>query len=123
MSLSAKAVIIANHNKLSNNSFLYRWGSWKTVQYCSYGALALNCFRLRVSLKGSIQARITAGNNIDFECEGGQILGGIGQDGGSWGSWSAYCPVGICGIQTKVQPAQGSGDDTALNDVKFYCCK
>ncbi|CAF0964033.1 unnamed protein product, partial [Brachionus calyciflorus] len=35
-----------------------------------------------------------------------------------------YCPDGqaICGIRTQIEP-KVSGDNTALNNVDFYCCK
>ncbi|RMZ96911.1 vitelline membrane outer layer 1-like [Brachionus plicatilis] len=35
-----------------------------------------------------------------------------------------FCPDGeaICGIRTQIEP-KISGDDTALNNVDFYCCK
>ena len=43
---------------------------------------------------------------------------------GSWGSWSESCPSNsaVCGIQTSLEPIQGGGDDTALNDIKLFCC-
>jgi len=44
----------------------------------------------------------------------------------SWGSWNSEtaCPSGsaICGINTRVESTQGSGDDTALNGIAFACC-
>ncbi|MGA7979700.1 MAG: hypothetical protein WCA32_05670 [Chromatiaceae bacterium] len=43
-----------------------------------------------------------------------------------WGTWkgAAFCPDNhyVCGIEQKVEPQQGNGDDTALNAVRFYCC-
>ena len=43
---------------------------------------------------------------------------------GNWGRWQ-QCPKGtfICGIRTRVEPDQKSGDDTALNDIKHMCCR
>ncbi|NWI48570.1 VMO1 protein, partial [Picathartes gymnocephalus] len=43
---------------------------------------------------------------------------------GTWGDWSPRCPRswGVCGIQSRLQPPQDGGDETALNDLKLYCC-
>lgn len=44
---------------------------------------------------------------------------------GTYGGFSESCGQGdaVCGIQTKVEGDQGSfSDDTALNDVRLYCC-
>ena len=44
---------------------------------------------------------------------------------GKYGEWSETCTpnTAVCGIQTKIEKPQGSGDDTALNDVELFCCK
>ncbi|KAL4218210.1 Vitelline membrane outer layer protein 1 [Mactra antiquata] len=77
----------------------------------------------------------TAANFVKFECQ--PITGVDSQVNvtelvaspgagywGKWGEWSEPCPVNsaICGLMTKIETVQGDGDDTALNDVVFYCC-
>lgn len=65
----------------------------------------------------------TAANNFLFQCNTGQLLDGQGLSRGSFGEWSNSCAAGICGLETKVQdPAGLFTDQTALNDVNFYCC-
>ena len=43
-----------------------------------------------------------------------------------WGLWkgAAFCPANhyVCGLEQKVEPTQGKGDDTATNGVRMYCC-
>lgn len=44
-----------------------------------------------------------------------------------WGSYhhqTNYCGINraVCGIRTRLESFQGSGDDTALNGIKFACC-
>ncbi|XP_062861110.1 vitelline membrane outer layer protein 1 homolog [Trichomycterus rosablanca] len=97
------------------------WGYWGKKFSCPDGVL--KAFSLRVEAD-QVLGDNTAVNNIRFLCTGNQELVGNGRSWGTWGSWSKACPgKGICGIQTKVQEYQGSHDDTALNDVHFYCCK
>ena len=44
---------------------------------------------------------------------------------GFWGRWGDFssCPPGqfVYGYHQRSEPSQGSGDDTALNDIELYC--
>ncbi|CAI9590774.1 unnamed protein product [Staurois parvus] len=65
----------------------------------------------------------TAANNFMFLCSDTTVHVGTGTTWGHYGKWSGRCPHGICGMKAKVEPPQGTGDDTALNDAQFICCK
>ncbi|XP_060129988.1 vitelline membrane outer layer protein 1-like [Zootoca vivipara] len=97
------------------------WGGWGEVRKCPRKAY-LVAFSLRVEPdKGKLRDD-TAASNIDFNCGDGTRLEGDGFDIGEYGPWSKRCPAGaICGIQTKVEGLV-AGDNTGLNDVKFFCC-
>ncbi|XP_067279294.1 vitelline membrane outer layer protein 1-like [Pseudorasbora parva] len=95
------------------------WGDWTNVKVCPSGYLT--AFQLRV--EGRQLGDDTAANNVRFRCSDGAALEGDGTSWGDWGKWSPTCwGRGICGIMTKVEDRQGDGDDTALNDVRMYCC-
>uniref|UniRef100_A0A8C5Q3A6 Vitelline membrane outer layer protein 1 n=1 Tax=Leptobrachium leishanense TaxID=445787 RepID=A0A8C5Q3A6_9ANUR len=95
------------------------WGSWTFPFFCSSGYLV--SFSMKVEPpQGS--GDDTAVNNFKFRCSNGQEIEGVGLPWGSYGGWSDSCTNGICGVKTKIEPPQGLGDDTALNDAIFYCC-
>ncbi|XDV37981.1 hypothetical protein PO909_007484 [Leuciscus waleckii] len=97
------------------------WGEWTDVKWCPSGFLS--AFQLKVESPQG-KGDDTAANNIRFKCSGGDVLYGGGTNWGEWGFWSPTCEgTGICGIQTRIEQSQGSeGDDTALNDVRMFCC-
>uniref|UniRef100_A0A3B4DWZ1 Vitelline membrane outer layer protein 1 homolog n=1 Tax=Pygocentrus nattereri TaxID=42514 RepID=A0A3B4DWZ1_PYGNA len=97
------------------------WGTWTKTKWCPSGMLM--SFQLRVEGPQG-DGDDTAASNIMFECSRDvRNLVGEGTSWGEWGGWSKYCRgKGFCGIETKVEGPQGSGDDTALNDVRFLCC-
>uniref|UniRef100_A0A8B9NAG8 Vitelline membrane outer layer 1 homolog n=1 Tax=Accipiter nisus TaxID=211598 RepID=A0A8B9NAG8_9AVES len=98
------------------------WGSWTYPLSCGRSQRLVS-FRLRVEAPRGLWDD-TAANNLDITCSDGTVLEGQGGPAGVWGNWSASCPFGwgICGLQTRVEPPQRGGDDTGLNDVKFFCC-
>nr|XP_048689517.1 vitelline membrane outer layer protein 1-like [Caretta caretta] len=98
------------------------WGFWSPVMKCPSGQ-RLTQFRLRVESCQGLKDD-TAADNIEFVCTGGVELKGHGRCWGKWGPQSRSCGQrGICTIATKVEAPQGKGDDTALNNVYFKCCR
>ncbi|XP_052762806.1 vitelline membrane outer layer protein 1-like [Mya arenaria] len=110
------------------------WGDWKGPATCIQGTgdiMYLSAFSLQVEgTQGSSDD--TSANWAKFQCRdmyGIKPMQELNKDPGhglfgTFGAWSASCMPGsaICGIRTKVEPVQNDGDDTALNDVIFYCC-
>ncbi|XP_043090322.1 vitelline membrane outer layer protein 1-like isoform X2 [Puntigrus tetrazona] len=108
-------------NYASIHSDVGSWGRWTDIKWCPSGFLT--AFQLRV--EGSQGAGDdTAANNIRFKCSGRSFLLGDGTHWGDWGDWSNMCEgKGICGIKTRVEEPHGTwGDDTALNDMRMFCC-
>ncbi|XP_029928074.1 vitelline membrane outer layer protein 1 homolog [Myripristis murdjan] len=97
------------------------YGDWSEPQYCPTGVLT--SFQLRVEPYQGPSADDTAANNIKFLCSTDPILEGNGTEWGEYGDWSQGCGKdGICGIDTKMEEYDPNGDNTSLNDVRFYCC-
>ncbi|KAF1464139.1 Vitelline membrane outer layer protein 1, partial [Pygoscelis antarcticus] len=95
-----------------------RWDTWTSFQVCPVGYLISFSLRTEKSQGGGDD---TAANNIQLRCSDATVLVGDGLSWGRFGPWSKSC--NICGLQTKVEPSQGLQDDSALNNVKFFCCK
>ncbi|XP_016105042.1 vitelline membrane outer layer protein 1-like isoform X1 [Sinocyclocheilus grahami] len=108
------------HSYASVHSDVGSWGRWTDIKWCPSGFLT--AFQLRVESPKGL-GDDTAANNIRFTCSGGSLLQGDGTHWGDWSAWSQTCyGKGICGIKTRIEEPQGIGDDTALNDVRMYCC-
>lgn len=116
----ANGVASSYTNYASVGSDVGSWGVWRDIKWCPYGFLT--AFQLKVE-KPQGSGDDTAANNIQFKCSSRSSLLGEGTKWGDWGGWSQTCQgKGICGIKTRVEIPQGRGDDTALNDVRMYCC-
>jgi len=97
------------------------WGDWGRTFYCANDG-QVKGFQLRSeAYQGN--GDDTAANNLRVFCTSSpEMIEGDGQD---WGSWSERqdCLNGqaVTGFRTQVEPYQGSGDDTALNNVDMVC--
>ncbi|XP_053861787.1 vitelline membrane outer layer protein 1-like [Malaclemys terrapin pileata] len=98
------------------------WGRWQGARYCPQGYLRA------VSL--GVHPQQDAGDDVAatglrVACSDRELLAGdAGDTGDQEGSWSHPCLSGsVCGLQTRVEePGSKRGDNTALNDARFFCC-
>ncbi|OWA51872.1 putative Vitelline membrane outer layer protein 1-like protein [Hypsibius exemplaris] len=107
------------------------WGTWGKKFYCKNDEYAVG-FQLR-SEKDQGKGDDSAANNLRLLC--GNIknpkniytmLDQVEGDGMQWGDWTAVqtCPEMhvMCGLKVQVEEQQGSGDDSALNNLVASCC-
>ncbi|XP_063159003.1 vitelline membrane outer layer protein 1 homolog [Candoia aspera] len=99
------------------------WGQWTTSLWCPQGTY-LTSFSLRVEHVPRGIHDYMGATNVRFACSNGKVLEGQGLPWGEYGAWSPSCKKGLCGIQTKQESIRGVlMDDSALNDVRFFCCR
>ncbi|VDI47391.1 Hypothetical predicted protein [Mytilus galloprovincialis] len=108
-----------------------QWGTW-TVEALCPAKTFLTAFSLQVDQINTIYDN-TGANYVRFSCKyikdeyfdfGLSVSPGHARYG-LYGNWSDACPANsaICGVKTKMHAYQVHGDDTALNDVQFFCCE
>lgn len=104
------------------------WGYYRGRRYCPNGLA--NGFELRSESFQGGRRDDTAAVDFNLICANNDGTSANIKGGGilTWGEWETtnrICPPGtaICGIRTQVEPPQGKGDDTALNNVDLACCR
>ncbi|XP_076099030.1 vitelline membrane outer layer protein 1-like isoform X1 [Mytilus galloprovincialis] len=109
------------------------WGSWVGSTMCSYSTnqTYLTSFALQVELLQPGDRDDVAATYVKFWCSDLDIKDehkiahppGHGLLG-VYGNQSEKCNPGsaICGLQTNIEAPIFFGDDTALNNVRFFCC-
>ena len=108
------------------------WGTWSKPYDCQRSSgfeSFLTKFSLKVEPRRGNFRDDSAANNIKFMCRPldstrEYVVESLGGPWGRFGAWSGSCGMrsAVCGIQTKVASPRGPGDDTGLNDVRFFCC-
>lgn len=107
------------------------WGTWRKTVYCPPGEYAVS-YKMRVEgSQGS--GDDTSLNSVQLECKAptGGPSWWVSSHNGFWGGWgaTASCKNANSGAPTnfldgarlRVEPSQGSGDDTGANDATFSC--
>lgn len=99
------------------------WGGWKQSVYCEPGTF-VSGYKMRVegSQGGGDD---TALNAVQLHCRSPSWTDTewISSHDGVWGGWysSRQCNSFVNGARMRVEGSQGSGDDTAANDVQMLC--
>jgi hypothetical protein len=98
------------------------WGSWGNWHEECGGSVVVGAKMMVEPPQG--KGDDTAANRIALKCKNGTWV--YPDSKTAWGSWqtAVECPSGsaVCGMRTRVEPSQGSGDDTALNGMELACC-
>ncbi|KAI9553233.1 vitelline membrane outer layer protein I-like protein [Daphnia sinensis] len=108
-------------SNISITSSVGPWGNYGRDFICPSRDTYITQCQLRVESRQGA-GDDTAANNLNCKCSNNDTLNGDGTEWGIWMAWSQPCSNGICGLQTRVERSQGSGDDTVINDVIFLGC-
>ena len=118
--LNSIKLVCANHEEVYSGEG--PWGRWGLNVYCPKKAY-LNGFKIKVEPPQG-DGDDSATNGVIMFCSDGTELNV--QNEGKWGSWNGpfMCPEEkhICGFGQQIEPEMGKKDDTALNNILFYCC-
>ncbi|CAL8129055.1 unnamed protein product [Orchesella dallaii] len=101
------------------------WGNWGRFQRCPFGSYAQG-FQLKTEPYQGLFTDDTALNSVKLFCgdpyrPDTAVLTSTEGPWGEWGSVFSCYPGFLNGFQLRVEEYQGSGDDTATNNVRFFC--
>lgn len=100
------------------------WGLWGRFEKCRSGTYAQG-FQLKTEPNQYLNDD-TALNAIRLYCgdpfrPDTQVVSSTEGDFGSWGTIYTCYPGVLTGFRLRVESYRGEGDDTATNNVRFYC--
>lgn len=99
------------------------WGDWLAAVNCGSTSNPVIGANIQVEAPQA-GGDDTAANAVKVQCKDGTIK--TPPAATNWGTWSGmkFCPAGtaVCGLATRVEGLQGSGDDTSLNGLRLACC-
>ena len=113
----------------------HSWGSWKDSKKCTYWA---KNFRMLIMKEQGTWYDDYAAANLRLGCSsnkgGGDLThvkdysSSMDSDEMSWYpryDWTTECDpyTFVCGVSMKIEEKQYGSDDTAVNGIKFMCCK
>lgn len=102
------------------------WGSYRGDRRCVNGIATGFQLRSEPDQRGKddVGAVDMALRCTNFNGDNEIVVGGGVLDFGHWTDLRICPPMtAVCGIQTQVEPPQGRGDDTSLNNVNIACCR
>ena len=110
---------------------LTKWGEWTGMGYCPSGMYVFG-LEQRVEPPQGVNYDDAAMTALRFYCRSfdqqDRIITRVDlneKENVDWGEWTGpeFCPElqYMYGLEQRVEPPQGDGDDTAMNAVRFFC--